>query len=44
MKQKPGHYDGSGQIKSGEKPKENKPFEITDEIRKNISGNPNEIK
>ncbi|MFC4557266.1 hypothetical protein ACFO3D_03440 [Virgibacillus kekensis] len=43
MEQKPIHYDGSGQTNSGNGDKE-KPIEITDEMRKNIGGNPYEIR
>ncbi|WP_281279513.1 hypothetical protein [Aquibacillus sediminis] len=39
MERKPMHYDGSGKIVSV-KLTETKPFEITDEMRRNISGNP----
>jgi hypothetical protein len=36
---KPYHYDGSHHFATGEA-QENTPFELTDEVRKNIWGNP----
>ncbi|WP_170289736.1 hypothetical protein [Cytobacillus depressus] len=42
MEQKPYHYDGSIQISydTNDETQMNIPFEITDEMRKNIGGNP----
>lgn len=42
MDQKPYHYDGSVQMnyEKNEEANTNIPFEITDEMRKNIGGNP----
>lgn len=42
MNQKPLHYDGSSsfELASTNEINENQEFEITDEIRKNIAGNP----
>jgi len=42
MENKPSHYDGSVQTGAGqgENQAAAEPFEITDEMRKNISGNP----
>ncbi|WP_171051009.1 hypothetical protein [Bacillus sp. BHET2] len=39
MEGKPCHFDGSHQFVKGEM-QENPPFELTDEMRKNIGGNP----
>ncbi|BCB02736.1 hypothetical protein [Bacillus sp. KH172YL63] len=39
MEGKPLHFDGSHTFTSGEG-KETAPFELTDEMRKNIGGNP----
>jgi hypothetical protein len=39
MDNKPFHYDGSNHMASGA-PTENEPFELTEEMRKNIAGNP----
>ncbi|SDK49272.1 hypothetical protein [Sediminibacillus albus] len=44
MSQKPLHYDGSGPITKNSSPTDSKPFIITDEARKNISGNPYTLK
>ncbi|MFZ3579287.1 hypothetical protein [Virgibacillus sp. DJP39] len=45
MEQKPMHYDGTGSIKKDdEQASDRKQFEITPEMRKNISGNPYKIK
>lgn len=41
LENKPFHYDGSAQINGNSENEFNfEAFEITDEIRKNISGNP----
>ncbi|WP_169865169.1 hypothetical protein [Sutcliffiella halmapala] len=40
MEGKPNHYDGSIQWKDEEKHLEVEDFVLTDEMRKNISGNP----
>jgi hypothetical protein len=43
MDQKPFHYDGSGvqlEHTASNESTENEPFEITDEMRKNIGRNP----
>jgi hypothetical protein len=39
---KPFHFDGSHQFAAGET-QENTPFELTDEMRKHIGGNPFEV-
>ncbi len=39
MEGKPVHFDGSHHFATGEM-QENTPFELTDEMRKNIGGNP----
>ncbi|MGM0753979.1 MAG: hypothetical protein ACQET6_18885 [Bacillota bacterium] len=39
MEGKPFHFDGSHHFAAGET-LENTPFELTDEMRKNIGGNP----
>ncbi|SFJ88312.1 hypothetical protein SAMN04487936_10563 [Halobacillus dabanensis] len=44
MKQKPIHYDGSGQVAENVETPVDEPLEVTDEMRKNISANPYEIK
>lgn len=41
MEGKPVHYDGSGQISASyQETAEKEPFKMTDEMRKNIGGNP----
>lgn len=40
MEGKPFHYDGSIALNYGEESYENEPFEMIDEIRVNIGGNP----
>ena len=42
MEQKPNHYDGSVQLDYGvnNEPNSNESFQITDEMRLNIGGNP----
>ncbi|MFC7686632.1 hypothetical protein [Ureibacillus sp. GCM10028918] len=42
MEQKPNHYDGSVQFEdiSNNEPNSNETFQITDEMRANIGGNP----
>ncbi|WP_256464008.1 hypothetical protein [Halobacillus salinarum] len=44
MEQNPVHYDGRGNLDEKVIPKEKEVLEITDEMRKNISGNPFELK
>ncbi|MFD1019628.1 hypothetical protein [Thalassobacillus hwangdonensis] len=43
MSEKPGYFDGSGTLKNDREVTENQPLEITDEMRKNMSGNPYEV-
>lgn len=40
METKPTHYDGSGHPNVTQPSTKKEPFKITDEMRKNISGNP----
>ncbi|MFC0270830.1 hypothetical protein ACFFIX_05130 [Metabacillus herbersteinensis] len=40
MEQNPIHYDGSVQITNDSTSESKAPFQITEEVRKNISGNP----
>lgn len=40
MDVKPTHYDGSGHPHNPQPIAKKEPFKITDEMRKNISGNP----
>ncbi|WP_226672739.1 hypothetical protein [Rossellomorea aquimaris] len=42
MEGKPFHFDGSHHLAAGEA-QENTPFELTDEMRRNIGGNPFEM-
>ena len=45
MEKKPVHYDGSGQLKFSQQDSfDQKKFQVTAEMRKNISGNPFEFK
>ncbi|MFQ3545211.1 hypothetical protein Q7A53_14105 [Halobacillus rhizosphaerae] len=44
MEDYPVHYDGSGKIELKEAPDSHPVAEVTDEARKNIGGNPFEIK
>ncbi|MGG4489141.1 hypothetical protein [Metabacillus idriensis] len=40
MEQKPLHYDGSVQTEGEHQQTSSEPLKITDEIRKNLGGNP----
>ncbi len=44
MEEHPIHYDGSGKIELKEEPASHPVTEVTAEARKNIGGNPFEIK